>query len=105
MLLNKETKPNHLYFTDDNRQICSLPPLNAFQIILLDFLALMAQSAWAAEYTDSFSAMSRYVTKKSDGEASVILGLGGIWSTPLLLSLPGPLCPGVVVPDRVLSIG
>ena len=26
-------------------------------------------------------------------------------STPLLLSLPGPLWPGVVAPDRVLSMG
>ena len=26
------------------------------------------------------------------------------WSTPLP-SLPGPLCPGVVAPDRVLSKG
>ena len=26
-------------------------------------------------------------------------------STPLFPSLPGPLCPGVVAPDRVLSKG
>ena len=31
--------------------------------------------------------------------------LRGIWSTPLLPSLPGPLKPGVVAPDRVLSMG
>ena len=28
-----------------------------------------------------------------------------MWSTPLLPSLTGPLLPGVVAPDRVLSIG
>ena len=35
----------------------------------------------------------------SDGEASVP-DIWGVKSTPLLL-LPGPLWPGVVVPDRV----
>ena len=29
----------------------------------------------------------------------------GMGSTPLLPSLPGPLGPGVVEPDRVLSMG
>ena len=28
----------------------------------------------------------------------------GMWSTPLLPSLPGPLWPGVVAPDRALSM-
>ena len=28
-----------------------------------------------------------------------------MWSTPSLTSLTGPLWPGVVAPDRVLSIG
>ena len=31
--------------------------------------------------------------------------LWGMWSTPSLPSLPGPLWPGVVAPDRVLSMG
>ena len=30
--------------------------------------------------------------------------LWGMRSTPLLPSLPGPLSPGVIVPDRVQSI-
>ena len=34
-----------------------------------------------------------------------ILKLWGMWITPSLLSLPGPLWPGVVAPDRVLSMG
>ena len=46
-----------------------------------------------------------YDTKQSDGEAPVMLALKGIWSTPLLPSLLGPLWPRVVAPDRVLSMG
>ena len=34
-----------------------------------------------------------------------MLELWGVWNTPLLPSLPGPLWPGVVAPDRVLSAG
>ena len=34
-----------------------------------------------------------------------MLELRGMWSTHLLLSLPGPLWPRVVAPDRVLSMG
>ena len=34
-----------------------------------------------------------------------MLEFWGMWSTPSLLSLPGPLWPGVVAPDRVLSMG
>ena len=44
---------------------------------------------------------SGYDIKHSDGEASVILELWGMQSTPLLSSLR----PGVVVPDKVLSMG
>ena len=46
-----------------------------------------------------------YDTKKSDGEAPVMLYLWGMQSTPLLPSLPGPLLPDVVAPDRILSMG
>ena len=31
--------------------------------------------------------------------------LWGMWSTPSLLSLPGPLWPRVVAPDSVPSMG
>ena len=41
-----------------------------------------------------------YDTKQSDGEVPVILVLWGIQSTPSLPSLPGPLWPGVVAPDK-----
>ena len=55
-----------------------------------------AQLDGAAEYTNCISAQgcnssnecSLYDTKKSDGEASVMLELWGMQSTPLLPSLP-----------------
>ena len=46
----------------------------------------------------------KYDTKQSDGEVPVMLELWGMQSTPSLPSLPGPLCPGVVAPDRVLWV-
>ena len=46
-----------------------------------------------------------YDTKQSDGEAPVVLELWGIWNTSSLPLLPGPLWPGVVAPDWVLSMG
>ena len=69
-----------------------------------------AQSTGAVEYTDCTFAGTKnfpnecpvYDTKQSDGEVLVILELWGVWSTPSLLSLPGPFLPGVVAPDRVL---
>ena len=45
------------------------------------------------------------LTKQSDGEALVMLDLLGMQSTTSLPSLPGPLWPGVVTPDRAISIG
>ena len=41
-----------------------------------------------------------YDTKQSDGEAPALLELWGMRSTPSLPSLPGPLWPGVVAPDK-----
>ena len=46
-----------------------------------------------------------YETKQSDGEVPAVLELWGMQSTPSLPSLPGPLWPRVVAPDRVLSMG
>ena len=46
-----------------------------------------------------------YDTKQSDGEVPVMLEHWGMWSTPSLPSVPGPLWPGVGAPDRVLSMG
>ena len=67
-----------------------------------------AQSVGAVEYTDCFSAEEKeppnecpdYDTKQSDGEVRVMLELWGMRSTPLLASLPSPLWPGVVAPDK-----
>ena len=42
--------------------------------------------------------------KQFDGEAPVMMELWEMQSTPSLLSLTGPLWPGVVAPDRVLSM-
>ena len=42
----------------------------------------------------------RYDTKQSDGEVPVMLELSGMWSTPSLPFLPGPLWPGMVAPDK-----
>ena len=44
-------------------------------------------------------------TEQSDGEVPVMLGLWGMQSTPSLPLLPGPLWPGVVAPDKALSMG
>ena len=49
--------------------------------------------------------MSWYDAKQSDDEALVMLELWGMWSTPALPSLPGPLLIRMVTPDKVLSMG
>ena len=46
-----------------------------------------------------------YDTKQSDGEVPVMLELWGMWSTPTLPSHTGLLLPGVLAPDRALSMG
>ena len=46
-----------------------------------------------------------YDTKQSDGKAPVMLELWRMWRMPLLPLHPGPLWPGVVAPDSVLSMG
>ena len=46
-----------------------------------------------------------YDTKQSDGKVPVILEFWGMQSTLLLSSLPGPLWPRVVAPDKVPMYG
>ena len=77
-----------------------------FPFHLSPFLSI-AKLAGAVEYTDCFSAEGYppnecpgYDTKQSDGEVPVMLELWGMRSTPSLPSLPGPLWPGVVAPDK-----
>ena len=69
---------------------------------------LIVQSAGAVEYTDPTAPPNEcrgYDTKQSDGEVPAVLELWGMRSTPLLPLLPGPLWPGMVAPDRALSMG
>ena len=66
----------------------------------------IAKSAGAVEYTDCFSV--RPLNKCPDmalNNLMVMLELWGMQSTPSLSSLPGPLWPGMVALDRVLSMG
>ena len=79
-----------------------------------DLLELTAQSAGAVEYTNCITAEGvrpppieypGYDNKQSDGEAPVMLELWGIQSTPSLTLLLSPFWPGVLAPDRVLSMG
>ena len=46
-----------------------------------------------------------YDIKQFDDEVPVMLWFWEMWSTPSLPSLPGPLWPGMVPPDMVLSMG
>ena len=59
----------------------------------------------SAKRWDSPNECPEHDTKQSDGEASVMLELWGMRSTPSLTSLPGLLWLGVVVLDRVQSMG
>ena len=67
-----------------------------------------AQLAGAVEYTDCTPAEGyppankcpAYDSKQSDGEVPAVLELWGMRSIPSLLSLPGPLWPGVVATDK-----
>ena len=54
--------------------------------------------------TTPYNQYPGYDTKQSNGEVPVMLELWGMRCTPSLLLLPGPLWPGVVAPDRVLSL-
>ena len=70
---------------------------------------MFAQSAGAVEYTDCRGVRPipnkcrGYDTKQSDCEVPAMIW--GVRSTPSLPLLPGPLWPGVVALDRVLSMG
>ena len=54
---------------------------------------------------DSPNKFPGYDTKQSDGEVPVMLELWEMRRTPSLPSLPGPLWPGGVAHDKVLSMG
>ena len=73
----------------------------------------IAQLAGLVEYTYSTSTKwwdlpyecPGYDTKQSESEVPVMLELWGMRSTPSLPSHQGPLRPGEVAPDKVLSMG
>ena len=62
---------------------------------------MLTQSAGTVEYADCISAVGQdspnecreYDTKRSDGEALLMLDLWGMQSTPLLPSIPDSLWP------------
>ena len=87
---------NNLQVVHNNSKIC----------VLFLLITLLAR---AVEYADCISAEGEdypnECPKQSDGEASVIMELSGMWSISSLPSLPGPLWLRVVAPDRVLSMG
>ena len=58
----------------------------------------------SSEGQDAYDECPGYDTKQSDGEAPVMLELRGMCSNLSLPLLPGSLWPGVVAPDRVLSM-
>ena len=83
-----------------------------YYMCVYKYTFVLAQLAGAVEYTDCTSAEGKeplnecpgYVTKQYDGEIPVMLGFGGMRSTPSLPLLPGPLWPGMIAPDRALSM-
>ena len=78
---------------------------------ILHLYILLSSLAGAVKYTnciseegqDSLNECPAYDSKQSDSEAPVILELYGMQGSPSL-SLPGPLWPGEVAIDRVLSM-
>ena len=84
-------------------------------LFTITHLFVLAQSAGVGvvEYTDRTSAEGQdppnkcpaYNTEQSDGEVPVMLQLLGMWSTPSLPLLPGPLWPEMAAHDRALSMG
>ena len=86
--------------------------LSVFKIVIWSYTA---QSAGSGAMNTPTAPLQRgktpsneypgYDIKQSDGDALVMLELWEMQSTLSLLSLPGPLCPGVVAPDKFLSMG
>ena len=69
------------------------------------YFSHIAVSGYGTVRTPTRNERPGYDTKQSDGEVPVMQELWGMWSTPSLPSLHGPVWPGVVTPDRVLSMG
>ena len=70
------------------------------------FIYLSCQVRGVCRIHDCFSVeCCGYDAKQFEGEVPVMLVLWRMWSIPLLLSLPGPVWPGVASPYYFLSIG
>ena len=80
---------------------------NFIQFLFLynSLLFSIAQSDGAIEYTDPPSNECPGYDAQTNSEVPLMLGLWGMWSIPSLPLLPASLWPGVVAPDRALSMG
>ena len=93
-------------FPSDPAEIDYFPACIPMAIIHgLALFIQFAQSAGVVQSTNCGKTHPTSVLDTTDGEAPVLLELWGMQNTLLLPSLPGPLCPWVVAPDRVLSMG
>ena len=89
-------RPSHIYFCIFKQSICRS-----------NLWCFSPQSAGAVEYTEQDPLPKEcpaYDTKQSDSEVPVMLEFWAMRSTPSLPSLAGPLWPGMVAPDRALSM-
>ena len=101
---------SHFFYTFDKRLCLTNETLSNGLHNSNSFIQGQVSRGWGIHWLHHCGGMippnkcSGYDTKQSDGEALVMLELWGMQSTPLLPSLPGPLLPGMVAPDRVLSM-
>ena len=89
------TRRLRYHYSKRPNQIYLYPPIYIY--IYTDCISVEGQ-----DFPERFPG---YDTKLSDGEASVMLELWRMRSTPSLPSLQGPLWPGGVTFDSVLSVG
>ena len=90
--------PIHSYYS----QILSNSESEPFQLAGTNTLTVSLQKGKTPLH--SFNECHGYDIKQSDGEAPAVK-LWGIWRTPSLPSLPGPLWHGMAAPQRVVSKG
>ena len=105
---------NSHYLSLSTLSLCISLSLSLSWTVVSPFSLLLtlssAQSAGAVEYTDCISAENKTPTHPTivlDMTLSNLMVrlLWGMRITPSMPSLPGPLWPRVVAPERVLSMG
>ena len=94
----QEMSTSNLPNTEDQRV-----PFTAIMVLLQLARAVEYNCIYAERWDSLPHKCPGYSTKLSDGETP-ILELWGMWTTPSLPLLPGPLWSGVAVPARVLSL-